>query len=77
MRISEIFAMGGDDGRRDESCNSGCYSGYSDGGSSDGGSSAGRESLDDPRLRRTGLAAIIGSSSDGGSGLLGIFSSGR
>ncbi len=72
MRISEIFAMGGDDGRRDESCNSGCYSGYSD-----GGSSAGRESLDDPRLRRTGLAAIIGSSSDGGSGLLGIFSSGR
>ncbi len=72
MRISQIFAMGGD-GRYDDSYYDyyygGCHSRYA--------TDAGRDSLDDPRLRRTGLAAIIGSSSDGGSGLLGIFSSGR
>jgi hypothetical protein len=72
MRISQIFAMGGD-GRYDDSYDDyyygGCHSPYT--------TDAGRDSLDDPRSRRTGLAAIIGSSSDGGSGLLGIGSRGR
>jgi hypothetical protein len=73
MRISQIFAMGGD-GRYDDSYYDyyyygGCHSRYA--------TDAGRDSLDDPRSRRTGLAAIIGSSSDGGSGLLGIGNPGR
>jgi hypothetical protein len=62
MRISEVFAMGGGGGRRHDSCR--------DGGDCDRGCDV----FDDPRLRRRGLAEIIGSTSDGGSGLLGIFS---
>ncbi len=61
MMISEVFAMGGGRGRRDDSCR-------------DGDCDRGCDALNDPRLRRRGLAEIIGSTSDGGSGLLGIFS---
>ncbi|PZS39476.1 MAG: hypothetical protein DLM62_08065 [Pseudonocardiales bacterium] len=65
MRISDIFAMGGSGG------------GYDDGGYNDycsnGECGAGSEALDDPRLRRRGLAEIIGSRADGGSGLSALF----
>ncbi|MCU1612367.1 MAG: hypothetical protein QOH09_571 [Pseudonocardiales bacterium] len=66
MRISDIFTMGGSGGRCDDSCESKCYSDSYECG-------AGRESLDDPRLRRSGIRAILGSRSHGGSGLAGLF----
>ena len=57
MRISDIFTMGGGDGGYEDSCD--CESG--------------EYALNDPRLRQTGLKAIIGSRANGGSGLSAIF----
>ena len=64
MRISEIFTMGGGRGRHDDSCYAYCDSDECN---------AGNEAIDDPRLKRHGLAAFIGSRADGGSGLAALF----
>jgi hypothetical protein len=66
MRIADIFTMGDGSLRRPDTCDNDCYYGYIEPGE-------GSESLTDPRLRRSGLAAIIGSRADGGSGLAGLF----
>lgn len=66
MMISEVFAMGSSCGGREDSCSSGCSSGCED-------RRRAFEFFHEPRFSRTGLAAILGSSSDG-TGVLGIFS---
>jgi hypothetical protein len=66
MRIADIFTMGDGSLRRPDTCDNDCYFGYIEPGE-------GSESLTDPRLQRSGLAAIIGSRSHGGSGLAGLF----
>jgi len=66
MRIADIFTMGDGNLRRPDTCDNDCYYGYIEPGE-------GSESLTDRRLQRSGLAAIIGSRANGGSGLAGLF----
>lgn len=66
MRVSEVFAMGGTGGR--DNYGNSDYDGYY------GDDGTGQAALDDPRLRRRGLAEIIGTRRFGGSGLSALFS---